>query len=287
MSEFFLRAYPPAQITSGPVYWLPLRERKEFLVAKTSAGLDLIQGDYETLAATFNPTSPPLYLANVRGIPLVASHVGADTVVDADWHAGVMYHLFGAMEEKLFAIVGYAYQMLEWERASRFCPACASATVYVLNDWGKRCSNPECGLVRYPPVSPAVLILIHDGGDQIFLGQKAGWGKRYSILAGFVEPGETFEDCVRREALEESGLQITGQPIYQGSQPWPFPHQVMVGYTVEHSNADDPINFDSQELEDARWFRFDQMPEIPPGMSLSGQLIRRWVASRQQAHAQA
>jgi NAD+ diphosphatase len=124
------------------------------------------------------------------------------------------------------------------------------------------------------------LILIHDGADRILLARKPGWGKRYSILAGFVEPGETLEECCYREALEEAAVITTGFE-YAGSQPWPFPHQLMVGFNCRWQSGE--IRIDETELEHADWFHVNDLPELPPPLSLSRQIIDRWVASRQKA----
>jgi NAD+ diphosphatase len=97
----------------------------------------------------------------------------------------------------------------------------------------------------------------------------------YSIIAGFVEPGESLEGCVVREVLEEAGLQVTAPPVYYGSQPWPFPHQLMIGYLVE-ANSTDPVRPDMDELDEAHWFRAGELPALPPRLSLSRQLIEYW-----------
>jgi NAD+ diphosphatase len=122
--------------------------------------------------------------------------------------------------------------------------------------------------------------LIHDGWDRILLARKPGWGKRYSILAGFVEPGETLEECCYREALEEAGV-VTTDFEYAGSQPWPFPHQLMVGFSCLWQSGE--IKIDETELEHADWFHASDLPELPPPLSLSRQIIDRWVASRHRA----
>jgi NAD+ diphosphatase len=164
--------------------------------------------------------------------------------------------------------------MVAWQNDARFCPSCGQPTVAVDHDWGRVCG--ACGKVRYPPVSPAVLALIHDG-DRILMARKPGWGTRYSIFAGFVEPGESLEDCVRREVMEEAGVVVEG-PVYKGSQPWPYPHQLMVGFFARYASGE--VRIDETELDDARWFHVDQLPDIPPPLSLSRQLIDLWIASR-------
>ncbi len=135
----------------------------------------------------------------------------------------------------------------------------------------RRCA--QCGHERFPQVSPAVLILVHDGADRILLAHKPGWGDRYSILAGFVLPGESLEECVQREVEEEVGVRVTDLQ-YVGSQPWPFPHQLMIGFTARHRSGD--IRIDTLELDHAAWFDANALPALPPPLSLSRQMIDAW-----------
>jgi len=142
-------------------------------------------------------------------------------------------------------------------------------------EWSRKCT--VCGHERYPQVCPALLILVHDGGDGILMAHKPGWGERYSIFAGFVLPGESLEECVHREVDEEAGV-LVGDLEYSGSQPWPFPHQLMIGFRAKYLSGD--IRIDQLELDDARWFRTDTMPALPGPLSLSRQMIEAWLAER-------
>ena len=119
---------------------------------------------------------------------------------------------------------------------------------------------------------------MHDG-PRLLLAQKPGWGTRWSILAGFVEPGESLEECVRREVKEEVGLKVD-KAVYAGSQPWPFPHQLMVGFTARYASGD--IAADGVELERAAWFTHGALPDLPPAVSLSRQMIDAWASKSAQ-----
>jgi len=167
--------------------------------------------------------------------------------------------------------VGYAHQLLEHKTRCRHCSQCGS-TLVAGEMWSLSC--PACGHASWPPVSPAVLLLIHDDQDRILMAQKPGWGDRWSILAGFVEPGESLEACCHREALEEVGVEIA-DPSYVGSQPWPFPHQLMVAFTARYLRGN--IVPDPGELADARWFASEALPNLPPPHSLSRQTIDHFV----------
>ena len=118
-----------------------------------------------------------------------------------------------------------------------------------------------------------MLILVYDDAGRILLGHKPGWGARYSILAGFTEPGESLEDCVRREVREEADVSVTDL-AYAGSQPWPYPHQLMIGFTARYAGGE--VRADAEELDDARWFTRETLPELPSAVSLSRQMIEVW-----------
>lgn len=121
-----------------------------------------------------------------------------------------------------------------------------------------------------------MIVLVHEG-ERALLASKAGWGKRYSLVAGFVEPGETLEECVAREVKEEVGVEVD-ELRYVGSQAWPFPHQIMVGFLAHYAGGE--IAIDTAELADARWFTRDDLPELPPPFTISRQIIELWLAGR-------
>jgi NAD+ diphosphatase len=129
--------------------------------------------------------------------------------------------------------------------------------------------------VTYPHVSPCVIVLIHDG-EHILLTHKPGWGPMHSIVAGFVEPGESLEECLVREVREEVGAEVD-EVRYFHSQPWPFPHQLMIGFFARYIGGE--IRPDPSELDVARWFHVDELPAIPPPLSIARRMIDAWVAS--------
>lgn len=261
----FVRAYPPAAPVPGPAFYLPVYKGEIVLVGEDLVPLDappttLLESSWQ-------------YLGLLDGVPCVTARLQADAILPEGTQAWGLRSLYGKLTDDAYALAGYALQILNWQDTYKFCPRCGTGTRPLANSWAQEC--PACGLTTYPPVSPAVLALVHDGGDRILLAQKEGWGTRYSILAGFVEPGETFEQCVLREVKEEAGI-VVEAPQYYGSQPWPFPHQIMVGFTTRYVEGD--IVIDMTELSHAEWFHRDQLPDLPPPLSLSRQLIERWRA---------
>ena len=266
----FERVYRPDAPTEGPIRWLPVRGT-DILVQTAGEAVTAIADAAETRKRL--ASSPPLTLGTLNGVTYLTCETDADTPLPDGWRAVSLRHLYGLLDEAEWEIAGYATQILHWERVSRFCPVCGSATDPMGAEWVRHC--PACQHTRYPLVSPAVLALVHDGADRVLLAHKPGWGDRYSILAGFVLPGESLEECVQREVQEEVGAEVTDL-VYQGSQPWPFPHQLMIGYTARYVSGD--LRLDEQELDHAAWFSADQLPSLPPPLSLSRQIIDRWRA---------
>lgn len=175
--------------------------------------------------------------------------------------------------EFLFTLAGRAHQIQRWDVDHTFCSRCGTATVNHPRDRAKLC--PACGYTQYPRISPCIITLI-SRGSSILLARSPQWPlSLFSTLAGFVEPGETLEQAVCREVFEEVGIQV-GNLTYYGSQPWPFPHSLMVGFHGEYLGGD--IEVDGVEISEAHWFPIDQLPTIPPPGSISHQLIQDHLA---------
>ncbi len=268
----FVRVYPGDTLPEGPIRWLPFRGHNLLIQApgKTDVLLKDAEAVREALAAF-----PALTLGHRNGVVYRTCELPSDAPVPENWRAIDLRTLYGLVEEQEWQIAGYAAQVLHWQRTSRFCPICGQPTGPMQKEWMRRCE--PCGHDRYPPVSPAVLVLVHDGGDRVLLAHKPGWGDRYSILAGFVLPGESLEECVHREVEEEVGVHLDAI-IYRGSQPWPFPHQLMIGFTARYQSGD--IRLDEEELDHAAWFDVHALPSLPPPLSLSRQIIDAWRNER-------
>jgi len=268
MAAQFVYAYPPAQPPPGPALWLPFY-KGDLLVRGDAKMCALHLGNGSSVSAL--NLSPPLYLGTLDGVPCLTAEYEPDLDVPEGWTATSLRGLYGQLSEVEYALAGYASQMLYWRRTSVYCPVCGHRTEARDGDWGRLCH--ECGHVSYPHVTPATLILIHDG-HRLLLAHKPGWGTRYSILAGFVEPGESLEECVRREVREEAGIEVSDL-TYAGSQPWPFPHQLMIGFTARYVGGE--IQVDGEELDHADWFTRETLPDLPSAVSLSRKMIDKWV----------
>jgi len=203
------------------------------------------------------------YLGTLDSYPCYAAEF-ADSSLDAeDFKFKDLRALFGLMEEDLIWIAGRANQLVDWSRTHRYCGACGHLTQDKTDERAKIC--PQCGAVNYPRLSPAVIVAVVKD-DQILLARNKRFKLPfYSVLAGFVEPGETLEECVQREIREEVGLRVKNIR-YFGSQPWPFPNSLMIAFVADY--ADGEITCDGSEIIDAAWFSKDKLPQIPPKSAL-------------------
>jgi len=178
-------------------------------------------------------------------------------------------------------LLALAHAMVYWHQQHRFCGACGSPTRSVEAGHWLRCTSESCGVLHFPRTDPAIIVRVtHE--DRCLLGRQSRWpARRYSVLAGFVEPGESLEDAVRREVYEEAGVRV-GEVEYDSSQPWPFPASLMLGFTAR--SFDDSIRVDGEELDDVRWFSRLQLDNeieageviLPPDISLARHLIDGW-----------
>ncbi len=187
------------------------------------------------------------------------------------------------------AILAQARSMTDWHLRHRFCAACGAPTTMHEAGYSRRCTETDCAAQHFPRTDPVVIMLVVDG-DRCLLGRQPHFAANaYSALAGFVEPGESIEEAVRREVAEEAGITV-GQVAYVASQPWPFPSSLMIGCQAEA--LDSTINIDADELEDARWFDRDQIREmagnwrspeglrLPPPLAIAHQLVLDWMGMR-------
>jgi NAD+ diphosphatase len=180
--------------------------------------------------------------------------------------------------EHQWLAAGRAVQLVEWARTHRFCGRCGEPTQLADGERAMRC--PACRLLAFPRLSPAMITLVTRGpagpDQEALLARGVQWTRpMYSCLAGFVEPGESLEDAVLREVHEEVGIAVRS-PRYVGSQPWPFPNSLMVGFRAEYDSGE--IVCDPREIADAGWYRRDELPPIPPSISIARKIIDSWIA---------
>jgi len=215
---------------------------------------------------------PALVLGRLGSTVYWASEFGEDIAVGPTHRMDGLRALHGHLDDSEWNIAGRAVQLLDWQQDNRFCGRCGHPTERAPGERALRC--PDDGVLAYPRLSPAVIMLIERDDGRALLGRSGRWDTpMYSTLAGFVEPGETLEEAVQREVREEVGLEV-GQVEYFGSQPWPFPNSLMVGFNARWLGGD--IQVDGEEIVDAQWFTPDKLPEIPPKLSIARSLIDTW-----------
>lgn len=184
--------------------------------------------------------------------------------------------LMGTLDPAVWNIAGRATQISDWYRDHQMCGRCGTQMEMNTSERSMKC--PVDGLVAYPRLSPAVIVLVeHDDGRALLATNVAWRGPRpmYSTLAGFVEPGESLEDCIHREIFEEVGLKVK-DTRYFASQPWPFPNSLMLGFFATYASGE--ITPAPDEIADAQWFSADDLPNIPPGASIARALIDDWLS---------
>ncbi|WP_300455162.1 NAD(+) diphosphatase [Desulfobacula sp.] len=181
--------------------------------------------------------------------------------------------LYGKIENGFWRIAGYARQINDWNMNFTFCGRCGAKTQRKKDEYARAC--PRCRLVSYPRISPAIITAVIKD-DKILLARGINFPnkKMFSVLAGFVEPGEALESCVAREVFEEAGIMIK-QIRYFNSQSWPFPDSLMIGFTAVYDSGRLSIN--PRELIEADWFTADNLPLVPGKQTIAGELIDWFV----------
>lgn len=207
------------------------------------------------------------FLGTLDGAGVWAVEVaGEDDVPDAALTPLIMAH--GRLGDRWWTIAGRAVQIAAWWRSHQYCGSCGKPTS--LRDAERALGCGECNTLDYPRLAPAVIVLIHRREELLLARGRSFGAPMYSTLAGFVEPGESLEDCVVREVREEVGVEVD-DITYRMSQPWPFPHSLMLGFTARWAAGD--IAIDESEIVDAQWFPVEELPNIPPPFAISRWLI--------------
>ena len=212
------------------------------------------------------------YLGALDGTVCVAVNLdgahGETRSAPAGWQFSGLRPLFFAMPEPIVALAGRAFQIVEWDRTHRHCGVCGTAMHDKANERAREC--PNCGHTAYPRVSPAMMVLVTRGREMLLARANRFPPGVFSALAGFVEPGETIEDCIAREVREEVGVEVA-RPVYFGSQSWAFPHSLMIAFTAEYAGGE--LVPDATEIAEARWFAPEALPAMPMSISIARKLI--------------
>jgi NAD+ diphosphatase len=262
--KFIAGIVPPAD-RNGPALWFAIQGNNLLVSQEPSSIIIPCLKDFSELGlAALNQN----YLGLLEGSPCYAVEVPEKAVLPAGMAFEGLRQVYGRLDEDLFWIAARAVQIVDWDRTHRFCGRCGVPMETQKAERAKKC--PKCGLLHFPRLAPAIIVAI-ERGDQLLLARSRRFATgMYSVLAGFVEPGESLEETVIREVREEVGISLK-DIRYFGSQPWPFPHSLMIGFTATYAGGE--ITIDAEEIEDAGWFTVDRLPPLPGKISIARKLI--------------
>jgi NAD+ diphosphatase len=255
-----------------PLADLPPQRDPEALAFAFSGDRMLVRGDAVLTAADLDGIEP-LALGYLDGRLCLAYQLEEGHEAGEGLELLALRQLWGRLAAPLWTLAGRALQTIAWNRDHAFCGRCGTPTVQLGGERARGC--PNCGLAAYPRLAPAVIVLIERDGAALLCHGVRFPGRMYSCLAGFVEPGESIEECVHREIREEANIEVRDL-VYAGSQPWPFPHSLMIGFSAQYAGGE--LKLDPSEIVDGGWFRPDDLPDLPPYPSIARRLIDEWLA---------
>jgi NAD+ diphosphatase len=252
-----------------PALWFAFRGQKMLVSMERSAPEIPLSETLEKLG--FSSLSE-YYLGTSGDTHCYAVQLPKETELPAHMNFLGLRGLFGHLKDDLYAIAVRALGIINWDRTHRFCGQCGSLAEKHVSALARQC--PACGLTLFPRISPAVIVLVERSGKALLARSGRFPEALYSVIAGFVEPGETLEETVKREVKEETGIDVKNVR-YFGSQPWPFPDSLMIGFTARYAGGE--IKVDNEEILDAAWFSADRLPAIPGKISIARALIDWFV----------
>jgi NAD+ diphosphatase len=219
------------------------------------------------------------YLGQLAGEHCFAGEIESEAPLPPGAIRLGLREVFGRVDDNAFALAGRALQVVSWDRTHQFCGACGTPTKPKQAERAREC--PQCGLVAYPRIAPAIMALVRRGRELLLARSPHFPPGMYSALAGFVDPGESLEGTLAREVFEEVGLRVRDIE-YFGSQPWPFPNSLMIAFTAHYESGE--LTPDRQEIEDAQWFDLEHLPTLPGKISISRRLIDNVIEAMRGEH---
>ena len=272
-SQTFISSVIPPADRTWPAWWFAFRGIR--LLTKVNESSASVPQVVDLRDLGLEPLSWQ-YLGLLDGRHCYSAELDGETEPPEGWTFHGLRRLYSLLPEPQFLLAGRAVQIVDWDRTHRFCGRCGTHTQDKKHERAKEC--PNCGLISYPRISPAIIVLIERDDGRLLLARAhrhpPGF---YSVLAGFVEPGETLEEAVVREIREEVGIEVENIQYY-GSQPWPFPNSLMIAFTCSYIGGE--IRLEEEELEDAGWYTADDLPRVPPKLSIARQMIDYFVAKQ-------
>ncbi|HRF43290.1 MAG TPA: NAD(+) diphosphatase [Candidatus Competibacteraceae bacterium] len=260
---------PPSTEIEQPALWFVFAG-SQLLVRSTDQRSELPLASVWPFAKW--PPKRRLYLGTLGGQPCHTAEV-VNAKPPPGWTFENLRGLWMRLDDTLLGVAGHALQLIEWDRSHQFCGQCGTPTEHRTEERARYC--PACQLAAYPRLSPVIMVrVIRD--QRILLARAPRFAPGvYSVLAGFVEAGETLEQTIHREVAEETGIQVHNL-CYFASQSWPFPHSLMIAFTADYAGGE--LQADGREILDARWFAPNEMPDLPSPMSMAWRLIQDYLA---------
>jgi NAD+ diphosphatase len=264
LRNFISGIVPPKEQTQ-PAWWFAFLENK-LLVHEKSPSVEIpCLVHFDELGLNVLRQN---YLGKLDGRDCYAVELPEGSVAPSGMAFEGLRKVYGRLDEGLFWVAARAVQIVDWDRTHQFCSRCGASLITKTTERAKECS--QCGLLHFPRLAPAIIVLIERGNQLLLARSRYFPPKMYSVLAGFVEPAESLEEAVVREIKEEVGIEIT-DIRYFGSQPWPFPHSLMIAFTAKYAGGE--ISLEDSEIEEAGWFTADTLPLIPEKISIARKLI--------------
>ncbi|MDR1933868.1 MAG: NAD(+) diphosphatase [Spirochaetales bacterium] len=267
----FLPRHDVSKNSLGEGYWF-LFYKDKLVTTAADCGPEVPRQDgqkpnpaQEALKALTNRI---LYIGTLNGTGCYAGSLCAETGLPDGYTLAALRPLYGSLSGELMQTARFAVHLLHWDRNTRFCGVCGKPTEDKKDERAKIC--PSCKTLFFPRIAPAVIVAILDGKKILLAHNRKFINSVYSLIAGFIEIGETAEQCIEREIMEEVGIAVKNIR-YFGSQPWPFPDSLMLGFTAEYAGGE--VRADGEELLDAGWFCPPNMPELPSGDSIARRII--------------
>lgn len=267
--EFMIGIEAPVSRTEKAL-WFAFRGRDVLLKTCKNPGAIPKLVDFKELGL---PACREQYLGRFKEVHCYSVELPENTPAPEGMEFVDLRRAYLELSEKCFELVNKAVQIMEWDRSTQFCSRCGAKTFQKKGERGKEC--PNCGELFYPRISPAVIVLIRKGHEILLARSPSFPTGMYSLIAGFVEPGESAEAAVSREVWEEIRLRVKNLR-YFGTQAWPFPNSLMIGFTADYASGE--IRPDGIEIEDAKWFSVNKLPVLPGKISISRKLIDSFLA---------
>jgi NAD+ diphosphatase len=274
MLDTFRASVIPPESASHPAWWFIFTGYR-LMVRQSGDNLTIPQADSsEDLGIAI---SPPLHLGTLGGHPCFAAAAEEGSKIPVGAAFEDLRSLFSRIDDTVYEAALTAIHLLEWHRNSQFCGKCRGALKPLIDMRAKECEL--CRRLEFPRLSPAIIVLVEKEGALLLARSARFTAEFFSVLAGFVEPGESLEAAVHREVKEETGITVKNIR-YFGSQPWPFPDSLMIGFTAQYESGE--IKIDGEEIVEAGWYRAGNLPPIPGKLSIARQLID-WFVAKQDA----